>query len=140
MDVALFATLEDAPPLITATNVLVLALRVLSLVDPGGRPGALLDATTLKVLVLTEPMGVDIGEGNDSKMDPNPLLALLAVMVSVVDSWGAAPKTLVKLPLALVWFALSPQKAAKEYGGTPPTALTRTFTPTLPSGYVTSLA
>jgi hypothetical protein len=65
------------------------------------------------VLVLNDPLAKGSCEGSERERCPSPLFALLAVIFTEFESGTAAPKSLVKFPVELVWLILSPHAAKK---------------------------
>jgi hypothetical protein len=88
--------------LVTAMKALVALVCVVEAETPPCDVCAPFTGTTFRVLVLCTPPTTGACEGRESKRYPIPLFALLAVIVTSVESGTVAPKTLVKLPVVLV--------------------------------------
>lgn len=96
------ALIVGVEALITPTKVRVPLVCVIVVRPPACPPAAAFAGTMVRVLVLTGPLTAGYCVGSRRERYPIPLFALFAVIVSSVEAGTANPKTLVKLPVALV--------------------------------------
>jgi len=96
--------------LVSATSVFV-AVMPDDTAPPETLEAVVVVEATFSVLVVSCPPTARGCDGSVSSRYPWPWLELLAMMVRSVVMVVLVPKTLVKLPSALDWLALSPQSA-----------------------------